>query len=83
MKDFLRRQVEGVSFRISGLMLIYGFVYYLYKQLALRVLEFHYQHGNFQTFSFEMQKYAQRDITAETDTQPSELSGSPSVLLIV
>lgn len=37
MKDFLRRQVE------DGLMLIYGFVYYLYKQLA-----FHYQHGNFQ-----------------------------------
>lgn len=38
---------DGMSFGISGLMVIYGFVYYLYKQSALRVVGFHYQRGNF------------------------------------
>lgn len=38
---------DGMSFRISGLMVIYGFVYYLYKQSALGVVGFHYQQGNF------------------------------------
>lgn len=84
MKDFLKCQVEdGMSFWIPELMVIYEFVYYLYKQLALRVVGFHFQWGNFKLWNPEMCIYTERHDCRNTHTHsplkvPSQLSGFPS-----
>lgn len=61
-------QVSEWVFRLSGLRVIYGFVYYLYKRLALMVVGFHYQQGNFKLWNILKYANMQTDITAETDT---------------
>lgn len=55
MKAVLRMSGRNeMSVWISGHMVIYGFVYYLYKQLVDRVLGFYYQEGDCKLWNSEI-----------------------------